>query len=145
MANDQPNTGAPNTGAPAAPGAPVAPVQKPGEPVVSTTKAPGAQPSTKTQPTQSTLGPIGGVVAPNPGNVQQTTIDSSTTTIHPDASILNPIEPTGEASPPEIKRDTRGPGATRDVGGAQKTTDQDALHQPGNAAAAPSKVTGSGR
>lgn len=46
----------------------------------------------------------GSPVAPNPTGVPQTTIDTDTTTINPNSSILNPVKPDGSPAPDEVKR-----------------------------------------
>jgi hypothetical protein len=44
-------------------------------------------------------GRLGSTVAPAKEGVVQTTIDTDTTTIHPEASILNPVKPDGSEAP----------------------------------------------
>jgi len=48
---------------------------------------------------------MGSPVAPATG-APQTTIDTKTTTILPNTSILNPVEPDGQPAPEHIKRAT---------------------------------------
>ena len=81
---------------------------------------PGANPATLNAPARSralhapdkdsnpATQSLGSPVAPNPEGQVQTTIDSSTTTLHPDASILNPVMPDGSENPPEVKRAIEG-------------------------------------
>lgn len=68
--------------------------------------------STFTTPESRTGSPV----APNPNGVAQTTIDTKTTTVNPESSVLNPVNPDGSDAP-EIKHavlpaNTTAPGTT---------------------------------
>lgn len=116
-----------NTGAPATPGAPVAPTspsQVPGGQNPTTSPSdpaqippahldPNANPALVERPSQarplhapdkdSNPAALGGGQPNPPAGVVQTTIDTETTTIHPEASILNPVDRNGESAEGEIK------------------------------------------
>jgi hypothetical protein len=72
------------------------------------TKAPGQLNLADNDTNPAMLSPLGGPVAPRQAGEVQTTIDTDTTTINRNTSIINPVEPTGEEAP--LKRATVGKG-----------------------------------